>query len=259
MPAATSKPPASGAAPEGATDRETAARNVREMFSAIAPRYDLLNHVLSCNVDKLWWRRAARSFVPILRRPEARILDLCCGTCDLALALARFTAAEQNADPHSPAIFGADFARPMLIRAIPKIRGRNIFLIEGDALRLPFPPATFDLVVSAFGFRNLTDYDAGLRELHRILRPGGEAGILEFNGPRGMTGRLYRIYFRHVLPWIGGLISGVPRAYSYLPQSVERFPAPDEMLLRMEKAGFAGASWQPYSFGIAGLFRAKKV
>jgi demethylmenaquinone methyltransferase/2-methoxy-6-polyprenyl-1,4-benzoquinol methylase len=130
--------------------------------------------------------------------------------------------------------------------------------VEADALRLPFPDEHFDLVTLAFGFRNLANYDAGLREIARILRPGGECGILDFAEPRGAMGAFYRIYFKHVLPAIGTVISGVKGPYAYLPASVERFPEPDEMLRRMRQADFREASWSPYTFGIAGLYRAKK-
>ena len=222
------------------------------MFSAIAPRYDLLNHVLSFNVDRLWWRRAAHTFTHILKRPEASALDLCCGTCDMTLALARLRPA--NAAP----LLAADFARPMLARAAAKVADRNIRVLESDALQMPLPDASLDLIVSAFGFRNLADYEAGLREIYRLLRPGGEVGVLDFSEPRGWLGKIYRIYFRHVLPRIGTLISGVRGPYSYLPASVARFPEPPEMLERMKAAGFREVSWTPYSFGIAGLFRGKK-
>jgi demethylmenaquinone methyltransferase / 2-methoxy-6-polyprenyl-1,4-benzoquinol methylase len=130
--------------------------------------------------------------------------------------------------------------------------------VEADALNLPFPSAHFDLVTSAFGFRNLADYDAGLREIARVLRPGGECGILDFGEPKGVMGSVYRIYFKQVLPRIGTMISGVRGPYAYLPASVERFPRPDEMLTRMRNAGLAEAAWTPYTFGIAGLYRGKK-
>ena len=246
-----------GAAPEGASDRRMAAQAVREMFTSIAPRYDLLNHVLSFNVDRLWWRRAARTFRPILKRPDARVLDLCCGTGDMTFALRR------EAGKPSPRILGADFSHAMLQRASAKAQasarsGTNSDWIEADALNLPFPSEHFDLVTSAFGFRNLADYDAGLREIVRVLRPGGECGILDFGEPKGAMGALYRIYFRQVLPRVGTLISGVRGPYAYLPASVERFPDPQDMVERMKRAGFAEASWTPYTFGIAGLYRGKK-
>jgi len=249
-----------GATPAGAPDRESAAAAVREMFTSIAPRYDLLNHVLSFNIDRLWWRRSARTFDAILKRPAARVLDLCCGTGDMAFALRR------RAGSEAWQILGADFSHAMLLRAAAKAaektpdKGRSARLgwIEADALRLPFPDGHFDLVTSAFGFRNLADYDAGLREIARVLAPGGECGILDFGEPRGLIGQCYRVYFKKVLPAVGTMISGVRGPYAYLPASVERFPAPDEMLGRMRQAGFREASWTPYTFGIAGLYRGVK-
>jgi len=130
--------------------------------------------------------------------------------------------------------------------------------VEADALSLPLPGEQFDLVVSAFGFRNLANYDSGLREIHRVLRPGGEAGILDFGEPAGLAGRIYRVYFRRVLPWIGTMISGVRGPYAYLPASVERFPHPGELLERMRAAGLQDVSWTPYTLGIAGLYRGRK-
>lgn len=243
-----------GAAPEGANDQHSAARAVREMFTSIAPRYDLLNHVLSFNVDRMWWRRTARTFRRIIARSDARVLDLCCGTGDMTLALRRQTGKS------SPLILGADFSHAMLERATAKSQNSSApSWIEADALDLPFPDSHFDLVTSAFGFRNLADYDAGLREIFRVLRPGGECGILDFGEPKGVLGALYRIYFKQVLPRVGTVISGVRGPYAYLPASVERFPAPEEMLVRMKKAGFAEAVWTPYTFGIAGLYRARKA
>lgn len=240
-----------GATPEGTRDPQAAAVAVRQMFTSIAPRYDLLNHVLSMNVDRLWWRLAAKTFAAILAQPESAVLDLCCGTGDMTFALLRQT-------NRTAKIFGADFSHAMLRRAAQKSRGTVPHWIEADALHLPFHDSSFDLVTSAFGFRNLADYDAGLREIVRVLKPGGECGILDFGEPKGLIGRLYRIYFRHVLPRVGTLISGVKGPYSYLPASVEKFPAPDEMLARMEKAGFTACAWTPYTFGIAGLYRGKK-
>jgi demethylmenaquinone methyltransferase/2-methoxy-6-polyprenyl-1,4-benzoquinol methylase len=225
------------------------------MFTSIAPRYDLLNHVLSFNVDGVWWRRTARTFRHILMRPDARILDLCCGTGDMAFALLR------QAGKSSPQIVGTDFSHAMLRRAALKSAARAAApeWIEADALNLPFPDSHFDLVTSAFGFRNLADYDAGLREIARVLRPGGECGILDFGEPKGIMGALYRIYFKQVLPRVGTVISGVRGPYAYLPASVERFPSPEEMLRRMKNTGFEEASWTSYTFGIAGLYLGKKA
>jgi demethylmenaquinone methyltransferase / 2-methoxy-6-polyprenyl-1,4-benzoquinol methylase len=249
-----------GAAPEGARDTDSAARAVRDMFTSIAPRYDLLNHVLSFNIDRLWWRRTARTFSHILAQPGARTLDLCCGTGDMTFAL------RKQAGKYTPQILGADFSHAMLQRARSKSR-QNVSQngnsttprwIEADALHLPFPGEHFSLVTSAFGFRNLADYDAGLREIARVLRPGGECGILDFSEPKGPMGHLYRIYFKQVLPRVGTFLSGVRGPYAYLPNSVERFPQPEEMLDRMLRAGFREANWIPYTFGIAGLYRGKK-
>ncbi len=241
-----------GSEPEGAADRESAARAVRRMFTSIAPRYDLLNHLLSFNVDRLWWRRTARTFTHILNRDEVRVLDVCCGTGDMAFALKR------RAGKSRACIVGADFSHAMLRLAVRKSAGADLRWLEADALCLPFPDDHFDLVTSSFGFRNLADYDAGLREMFRMLRPGGEVGILDFGAPQGLFGAAYRVYFKRVLPVIGTVVSGVNGPYSYLPASVERFPAPGEMLERMRAAGFIGCSWTPYTWGIAGLYRGSK-
>ena len=245
------KVPVIGAAPEGATDPHSASRAVREMFTSIAPRYDLLNHVLSLNVDRLWWTRAARTFSSILGNPHSDVLDLCCGTGDMTHALRR------RAHPNTR-ITGADFSHAMLQRARAKSAKTALRWVEADALRLPFESERFDLITAAFGFRNLADYDAGLREMVRVLRPDGECGILDFGEPHGLTGNLYRFYFKQVLPRIGTLLSGVEGPYKYLPASVARFPEPHAMLERMRGAGFREATWTPYTFGIAGLYRGKK-
>lgn len=250
---------ARGATPEGATDADSAALAVREMFTSIAPRYDLLNHLLSFNVDRLWWRRTARTFAHLLAGAEVRVLDVCCGTGDMTFALLKQT------KKSGAQIVGADFSHAMLHRARMKsdlrtqpTGNRRPAWIEADALVLPFPDQYFDLVTSAFGFRNLADYDAGLREIARVLKPGGECGILDFSEPEGWMGWLYRIYFKQVLPRIGTMMSGVRGPYAYLPNSVEQFPAPHEMLDRMSRSGFCEVSWTPYTLGIAGLYCGKK-
>src|SRR5438270_4722721 len=248
MPNSTTK----GATPEGVTDVNAASAAVREMFTSIAPRYDLLNHVLSMNIDRLWWRRTAKTFAPILARPDVCVLDLCCGTGDMTFALSR------QAGNKSRNIIGADFAHAMLQRAVQKSRRSPLVWIEADALRMPFAGASFDLVTSAFGFRNLADYDAGLREILRVLKPGGQCGIMDFGEPTGVMGSLYRFYFRHVLPKIGTAISGVKGPYPYLPAPLEKVPEPEVIVERMRKAGFTACQWVPYSFGIAGLYRATK-
>ena len=239
-----------GAAPTGAGDEAAASVAVRDMFTSIAPRYDLLNHVLSMNIDRVWWNRTARIFTDILRRPDAQVLDLCCGTGDMTFALDRRMNGGQ--------LFGADFSHAMLVRAEQKSGDRNVKWIEADALNLPFASDQFQLVTSAFGFRNLANYDRGLREIYRVLAPGGEIGILDFGEPKGLIGKIYRLYFKRVLPAIGTMISGVRGPYAYLPASVLRFPAPEQMLQRMRDAGYVDVSWTPYTFGIAGLYRGKK-
>ena len=243
---------ASGARPAGASDERSSSVAVQQMFNSIAPRYDLLNHVLSCNVDRWWWWRAARRFRGVLKKPESAVLDICCGTGDMTLALLRRR--PENGRP----ILAADFSHAMLVRGAEKFRDRNVVAIEADALHLPIGSDSLNLITSAFGFRNLANYEAGLREFHRVLRPGGEIGILDFSEPGGVLGRLYAFYFRRVLPAIGSRLSGMGSAYAYLPSSVERFPPPPRMLEMMREVGFQEASWTPYSFGIAGLYRGIK-
>jgi demethylmenaquinone methyltransferase/2-methoxy-6-polyprenyl-1,4-benzoquinol methylase len=207
------------------------------MFGRVAPRYDLANHILSFNVDRLWRAATVREFQAILTRPDAKVLDLCCGTGDLTRAL-------QQAGPAR--VYGADFCHPMLVRARGKLLAH---LSEADALQLPFPNACFDLVTVAFGFRNLADYDGGLREILRLLRPGGRIGILEFNEASGPFAPLYRFYSTQVLPRIGGVISGDASAYAYLPASIIRFPRAGELVLRMEDAGFREVAYRRFLFG----------
>jgi demethylmenaquinone methyltransferase/2-methoxy-6-polyprenyl-1,4-benzoquinol methylase len=241
-----------GAAPAGASDESSAAAAVRDMFGSIAPRYDFLNHALSMNIDRLWWNRTARIFDSVLTRPNVRALDLCCGTGDMTFALHR----RMKSAPDG--LIGVDFSHPMLVRAMDKTGNRHIRWIEADALQLPLTNSQFDLVTAAFGFRNLVNYDRGLAEIYRVLAPDGEIGILDFGEPQGLIGAVYRVYFRHVLPKIGTLISGVRGPYAYLPRSVQRFPAPEELLQRMRDVGFREVSWTPYTFGIAGLYRGRK-
>ena len=247
--------PATGAKPPGTSDEASAAQAVRQMFDSIAPRYDLLNHVLSANVDRLWWRRTARHFRTILANPDASVLDICCGTGDMTVALLRQR--PQGARP----ILAGDFARGMLSRGAQKFGAAAIksgkpyaIPIEADALHLPLKNASLDLIVTAFGFRNLANYEAGLCEFHRVLKPGGQLGILEFSEPGGLIGKAYAVYFRRVLPAIGRLICGKEGPYNYLPASVGSFPPPAQMLNLMQQTGFASPNWQPYTFGIAGLY-----
>jgi len=244
--------PLPGTRPEGARDEHESAVRVREMFTRIAPRYDFLNHFLSLSLDKVWRRRTARSFLHILRRPEARILDLCCGTGDLAFALDRARAEVLDASEKRSAIIASDFVEPMLVRAGEKAReGRHSTLFAAaDALRLPFPDSTFDLVTTAFGFRNLANYEEGLREFARVLRRGGELGILEFSEPgSGPAAGLFRFYFRHILPKIGAAISGDREAYAYLPGSVSRFPTSAALAALMKRTGFEDVRIAHWNFG----------
>jgi demethylmenaquinone methyltransferase/2-methoxy-6-polyprenyl-1,4-benzoquinol methylase len=254
--------PATGAKPIDTVDEASAALAVRRMFDSIAPRYDLLNHVLSFNVDRLWWRRAARRFCGILARPDAAILDICCGTGDMTMALLRHR--PHNAQP----ILAADFARGMLARGARKFAGRAVTVLEADALHLPLRDQSLDLIITAFGFRNLANYEAGLREFHRVLKPGGRLGILEFSEPGGLLGQAYAVYFRRVVPAIGRVLCGPtpgPIAdhgagpYNYLPESVGKFPSPPQMLDLLRATGYAECAWQPYTFGIAGLYTATRA
>jgi len=257
--------PATGAKPAGAADEASAALAVRQMFDSIAPRYDLLNHVLSANIDRLWWWRAARRFREVLARPEAAVLDICCGTGDMTLALLK------RRPRKSQPLLAADFAPQMLRRGAQKFGPPELrtgasqskdlpyaIPIEADALHLPLRSGSLHLITTAFGFRNLANYQAGLREFHRVLKPGGQLGILEFSEPGGLIGKAYAVYFRRVLPAVGRLICGKDGPYNYLPASVGSFPPPAQMLQLMRSAGFTECAWQPYTFGIAGLYTATR-
>jgi demethylmenaquinone methyltransferase / 2-methoxy-6-polyprenyl-1,4-benzoquinol methylase len=236
-----------GAKPEGARNEQEAADWVRSMFARVAHRYDLANHLLSFNIDRHWRRYTVRRLRPVLERPGARTLDLCCGTGDLALALARRARGT---------VFGSDFCHPMLEAARLKAerRAAPVALFEGDALRLPVRDGWFDLVTVAFGFRNLANYAAGLSEMRRILRPGGMAVILEFSDPPGRAfGALYHWYSRRILPWIGGALSGSRDAYTYLPESVRRFPGAGELAEAMRLAGFRKVGYEYLTGGIVAL------
>jgi demethylmenaquinone methyltransferase/2-methoxy-6-polyprenyl-1,4-benzoquinol methylase len=241
---------ADGAKPAGATDENSAAAAVREMFDGIAPRYDLLNHVLSLNIDRLWWWRTARRFRRTLSKPDAVVVDLCCGTGDMTMALLKHR--PRNGQP----VIAADFSHPMLVRGAAKFTGRGAIAVEADALRLPFANGSVDLITTAFGFRNLANYRAGLDEFRRVLRPGGQLGILDFSEPGGVVGKVYAFYFRRILPSIGSKLSGVRGPYAYLPNSVHNFPSPAEMTGLLTKSGFSKVEWTPYSLGIAGLYSA---
>jgi demethylmenaquinone methyltransferase/2-methoxy-6-polyprenyl-1,4-benzoquinol methylase len=232
-----------GAAPQGARSEREAAAWVRGMFARVARRYDLANHLLSFNIDRLWRARTVRRVRPILERPGARVLDICCGTGDLTLALAR--------ECRAP-IFGSDFCHPMLLAARAKGAGAGLF--EADALRLPLRDASLDLITVAFGFRNLANYRAGLAEMRRVLRPNGMAAILEFSEPpNAVFAALYHFYSRRILPLIGGALSGSRDAYTYLPESVRKFPPAEELAVEMRRAGFADVRYERFTGGIVAL------
>ncbi len=219
------------------------------MFSEIAPRYDLLNRVLSAGVDRTWRIAAVKA---ALENNPRRILDLATGTGDMALLLKRLAPQAE--------VVGADFAPPMLELARQKAQklGLEVPFVEADALHLPFPNQHFEAITIAFGFRNFADYTQALAELYRVLAPGGRLCILEFPPPpMGGLGVLYRFYFTRVLPWVGGLVSGNPAAYRYLPASVERFPAPPNLAAMMNQAGFQ-THYRLFTGGIAALHIGQK-
>jgi demethylmenaquinone methyltransferase/2-methoxy-6-polyprenyl-1,4-benzoquinol methylase len=224
------------------------------MFGRIAPRYDLLNHLLSLDIDKVWRRRVAKRFSAILHNPAARVLDLCCGTGDLALAFRKEALVGAE-------IVGSDFVPEMLVRARAKAAasGAGVAFVEADALALPFGDASFDLLSCSFGFRNLANYERGLFEIYRVLKPGGVAAILEFAEPRGIFfGSLYGFYFRRVLPRLGGLISGNGSAYTYLPNSVSKFPSPEALQAQFDRVGYTEARFERWTGGIVTLHTARK-
>lgn len=242
-----------GAALPGVPSEEQTARWVRAMFSRIAPRYDFLNHLLSCNLDRYWRARTVRSVQAILERPGALVVDICCGSGDLTAALAA-------AGPRA-LVVGSDFARPMLLHAQRKLsrRGLAARLVEADALRLPLEDSSADLITVAFGFRNLANYARGLEEMWRVLKPGAMAAILEFSQPPNpWFARVYWFYARRVLPALGGWLSGSREAYAYLPDSVDRFPDAAELARLMAAAGFCAVSFERMSAGIVTLHTGRK-
>ncbi len=218
------------------------------MFGRIAPRYDLLNHLLSLNIDRYWRARTVSRVAGVLERPGAQVLDVCCGTGDLMLAL--------ESRGRSANVFGTDFSHPMLTAAHDKTRKRGMRaeLFEADALRLPLPDETFHLITIAFGFRNLTNYRSGLGELRRLLKPGGTLAILEFSTPpNALLARAYDFYSRAILPTIGGMISGSKDAYTYLPESVRKFPDAEGLAGYMREAGFVSVRFERMTAGIVAL------
>ncbi len=236
-----------GTTPEGARTEQEAAAWVRGMFGRVAPRYDLANHLLSFQIDRYWRAHTVRCVKHILENPAARILDICCGTGDLVLALERARRAP---------VLGSDFCHPMLVAAAPKFQQRHArsALFESDALQLPLRDGCLDLLTVAFGFRNLANYAAGIKEMRRVVHPGGTVAILEFSQPPNAAFRtLYNFYSRRVLPIIGGALSGNPDAYRYLPESVRKFPSAPELAEDLRRAGFAKVDYEYLTGGIVAL------
>lgn len=223
---------------------------IRQMFAAIAHRYDLLNHLLSFNTDQRWRRVTVQKLEAALRRPGAVVLDLCCGTADLSLALSQ----------QAPVV-GVDFCHPMLVRGQEKVISHRacVALVEGDALNLPFPDGQFDAVTIAFGLRNLDDVNQGLNEIYRMLKSGGTAAILEFSRPVVPVFRqLFALYFRHIVPRLGAVVSGVNGAYQYLHDSVQSFPDQEQLAAMMQLAGFVKVVYYNLTGGIAALHLGEK-
>jgi demethylmenaquinone methyltransferase / 2-methoxy-6-polyprenyl-1,4-benzoquinol methylase len=220
---------------------EDKARWVQGMFGRIASRYDLLNHLLSFNLDKRWRARAVERVSGMLK-PGARVLDLCCGTGDILLAL----------NGRGAWILGSDFCHPMLVVAQGKSPGSDF--VEADALDLPLKNDSLDLITCAFGFRNLANYDEGLDEVLRVLKPGGAAAILEFSQPTNRVfGALYGFFSTRILPWIGGMVSGSREAYSYLPESIRKFPSAGDLASQMRRAGFKRVEFERMTGGAVAL------
>jgi demethylmenaquinone methyltransferase/2-methoxy-6-polyprenyl-1,4-benzoquinol methylase len=241
-----------GTTPPGTADEAQAAKWVQHAFEEVAPKYDLLNHLLSFNIDRSWRTRMVDRLRPILERPTARVLDLCCGTGDVLLdlqAVAKTT------------LIGADFCHPMLVAANRKIARKpyQSVLFEGDALDLPLRDGSLDALTIAFGFRNLSNYESGLREIYRVLTRGGVLAVLEFSHVQGpIMNVLYGFYSQWILPSIGRLISGSSDAYSYLPESIRRFPKASELQACMLAAGFRKVDYEYLTSGIAALHIAVK-
>lgn len=234
-------------------DEHVIGRAVRDMFAAVAPRYDLLNRLLSFGRDFAWRKATARALQEILARPGSVAVDLCCGTGDLTLALASVSSGK---------VIGADFCHPMLQRARRKSPPQlsSVFYLEADTLVLPFRQGSLDVVAIAFGFRNLANYAQGLREMHRVLKPGGLLAILEFSRVRWpVFATLFHVYFRHILPRLGTWISGVRGPYQYLRDSVSRFPNQESLAEAMRDAGFTKVRHTNFTGGVAALHLGEKV
>ena len=231
------------AAPRAGSERQ---KQVQQIFSEIAPRYDLLNHVLSLNIDRSWRRRAVNELAWD-SAPDGAYLDACAGTFDLALELAGRQGFEGR-------VVASDFAHPMLVQGTPKIAGAAIAPVCGDSLGLPFPDDSFEGATVGFGVRNLSDLRVGLAELRRVLKPGRRLVVLEFTVPPNPIMRAgYLFYFHNVLPLVGRVVSGHPWAYTYLPESVKGFPGPKELGALFEDVGFSDVGWTLVSGGIAAI------
>jgi demethylmenaquinone methyltransferase/2-methoxy-6-polyprenyl-1,4-benzoquinol methylase len=226
-------------------------RYVQRTFSEIAPRYDLLNHLLSLNIDRAW-RRKAIAELRVERKAFGTYLDLCAGTLDVSAMISDSYPAAR--------IIGADFAEPMLRAGESKIAGHRVDPVAADALKLPIRSSSMSGAIVAFGIRNVADLDAGLREVHRVLEPGARFVILEFSTPRSpIVNSAYQLYFNHVLPMIGGVISGHRTAYRYLPKSVANFPSAEELASRLRTAGFANVRWTSLTLGIAAIHSGERA
>jgi demethylmenaquinone methyltransferase/2-methoxy-6-polyprenyl-1,4-benzoquinol methylase len=233
---------AAAAGPGGAQKR----MYVRGMFSQIAPSYDLLNHLLSLNIDRLWRRRAIAE-LGWERAPRGVYVDLCAGTLDVSAALVRKR-------DFAGRVIGADFAEPMLRAGQDKVDRTIVTPVVADALDLPLGDGVASGAIVAFGIRNVADLDAALREMRRVLAAGSRFVILEFTTPRnGVVRALYQLYFHRILPLVGGIVSGHRTAYAYLPQSVAHFPAEPELAARMRAAGFSDVRWRSLTLGIAAI------
>jgi demethylmenaquinone methyltransferase/2-methoxy-6-polyprenyl-1,4-benzoquinol methylase len=243
--------PLEGSPPGSADATDSTTRAVRKIFSAVAPRYDFLNHFLSVGRDIAWRKATAKALRHVLERPDSKAADLCCGTGDLAFELERYS---------SGRVFGADFCHPMLALAKRKARRHSTLFLEADALALPFPDHFLDVASLAFGFRNLASYAGGLREIRRVLKPQGILAILEFSEVRGpIFGPFFRFYFRHVLPRIGTWISGVPGPYQYLHDSVSNFPNQQALSQLLSAEGFHNVCYRNFTGGVAALHLAEKA
>lgn len=237
------------AAPRSGTDRED---QVQRIFSEIAPRYDLLNHVLSLNVDRAWRRRAVGR-LGWEGRADGTFLDACAGTFDLALELT-------GREGFRGRVVASDFAQPMLVTGAPKLDDTPVMPVCADTLRFPFPDGRFDGATVGFGVRNLSDLRQGLAEFHRVLRPGARLVVLEFTTPPNALVRTgYHFYFHRVLPVVGRLVSGHPWAYTYLPNSVKEFPGPSELEGLFREAGFTETGYQLLTLGIAAIHWGRKA